>query len=161
MTKKLFLLSFLVIPFVAVNSQSPAPAGFQRWSSPDLESLVKTLKASATTDPHKAAAVTIADYPNELFMEAHREADGVPELHETQADVILVQSGSATLLVGGSLEGANTIAPHEKRNGAIKNAASIKLSPGDVVRIPANTPHQLVLEGAKEVTYFVVKVKNY
>jgi mannose-6-phosphate isomerase-like protein (cupin superfamily) len=161
MTKKLFLLSFLLIPCLAMNSQSPQPAAFQRWSSSDLESLTKTLAATAATDPHKAAAVTIADYPNELFMEAHREADGVPELHETQADVFLVQSGSATLLVGGFLEGANSIAPHEKRNGVIKNAASIRLSPGDVVRIPANMPHQLVLEGAKEFTYFVVKVKNY
>jgi mannose-6-phosphate isomerase-like protein (cupin superfamily) len=159
--KKLFLLSFLVMPFLAVNSQSPAPAGFQSWSSSDFQSLGKTLAVSAAKDPHKAASVTIADYPNELFMVAHREADGVPELHETQADVFVVQSGSATLLVGGHLEGANTVAPHEKRNGVIQNAARIKLSAGDVARIPANTPHQLVLDGAKEFSYFVVKVKNY
>ena len=161
MTKRLFLLSLLVIPFLAVNSQSPAPAGFQSWSSSDFQSLAKTLAASAAKDPHKAASVTIADYPNELFLVAHREADGVPELHETQADVLVVQSGSATLLVGGSLEGANTVVPHELRNGVIKNAAHVKLSAGDVAHIPANTPHQLVLDGAKEFNYFVVKVKNY
>jgi mannose-6-phosphate isomerase-like protein (cupin superfamily) len=159
--KRLFLLTLLVIPFLAVNSQAPAPAGFQSWSSSDFQSLAKTLAANAAKDPHKAASVTIADYPNELFMVAHREADGVPELHETQADVLVIQSGSATLLVGGSLEGANTVAPHEMRNGVIKNAARVKLSAGDVAHIPANTPHQLVLDGAKEFNYFVVKVKNY
>ena len=161
MKKKLFLFSLLVIPFLAVNPQTPAPAGFQHWSSAELQTLAKSLAASAATDAHKAASSIIADYPNELFMAAHREADGVAELHETQVDIFFVQSGTATLLVGGSLEGANTIAPHEKRNGVIKNAASVKLAAGDVVRIPANTPHQLVLEGAKEFTYFVIKVKNY
>lgn len=159
--KKVFLLSVLVVPFLAVNSQAPAPAGVEHWSTTDMQSLAKTLATNAASDPHKAASKTIADYPNELFMLAHREADGVAELHETQADVFFMQAGSATLLVGGTLEGADTVAPHEKRNGTIKGAARIKLSQGDVVRIPANTPHQLVLEGAKEVTYFVMKVKNY
>jgi mannose-6-phosphate isomerase-like protein (cupin superfamily) len=56
----------------------------------------------------------------------HREADGQVEWHETQADVFVVQSGSARLVVGGTL---------------------VKLSRGDVVRIPA-LPHQLLLEGS-------------
>lgn len=161
MMKRLFLFSLLVIPFLAVNSQAPTPTGFEHWSVADIQSLVKTLTANAAADPHKAASKIIADYPNDLFMMAHREADGSPELHETQADVFFMQSGSATLLVGGTMEGAETVAPHEKRNGTIKGAARVKLSAGDVVRIPANTPHQMVLDGAKEVTYFVVKVKNY
>ncbi len=161
MTKKLFLLSLLVIPFFAVNSQAPAPAGFEHWSVADIQSLAKTLATNAAADPHKSASKIIVDYPNDLFMLAHREADGSPELHETQADVFFMQTGSATLLVGGTLEGAETVAPHEKRNGTIKGAARVKLSAGDVVRIPSNTPHQMLLDGAKEVTYFVIKVKNY
>jgi len=30
-----------------------------------------------------------------------------------------------------------------------------------VVRIPAKVPHQVLLEGGYEVSYFVVKVKGY
>lgn len=30
-----------------------------------------------------------------------------------------------------------------------------------VLRIPAKTPHQVVLDGAKEITYIVVKAKGY
>jgi hypothetical protein len=29
------------------------------------------------------------------------------------------------------------------------------------VRIPANMPHQVLLDGAKQFTYFVIKIKNY
>src|SRR5215475_1696085 len=159
--KKLLLLSLLVIPFLAVNSQAPAPAGFEHWSAADLLALNKTLAEKAATDSHRAASKTISDSPNELFMLAHREADGVPELHETQADVFFVQSGTASLIVGGTLQNAETTAPNDKRNGTIQGGTRVKLSAGDVVHIPAKMPHQIVLDGAKEFVYFVVKVKGY
>src|SRR5215475_643588 len=147
--KKLWLASLLVIPFVAVGSQAPAPQGYEHWTAADLQTLNKSLAEKASTDSHRAASKAIADYPNDLFMLAHREADGQVELHETQADVFFVQSGSATLLVGGTLHGAETTAPHEKRNGTIEGGVRQKLSAGDVVRIPANMPHQLLVEGSE------------
>jgi len=159
--KKTILLTMVAIPFLAVQSQAPAPAGFEHWTAAGLLALDKTLAAKAAADAHRAAAQTISDYPNDLYMAAHREADGTPELHETQVDVFFVESGTATLVVGGTMVGAETTAPHEKRNGKIEGGARQKLSAGDVVRIPANTPHQLVLDGAKEFTYFVVKIKGY
>ena len=76
-------------------------------------------------------------------------------------DVFLVLSGSATLVVGGTLVGGETVGPHEKRNGSIQGGVRQKLSAGDVVRIPARQPHQLLLEGSPELNYFVVKVKGY
>jgi mannose-6-phosphate isomerase-like protein (cupin superfamily) len=89
----------------------------------------------------------------------HREADGSLELPETQVDVFFVQSGSATLVVGGMLLNGETVAPHEKRNGTIQGGARQKLSAEDVVRIPARAPHQLALDGDHEFTYLVVKNK--
>jgi len=94
-------------------------------------------------------------------MLSHREADGIVEWHETQADVFFVQSGSATLLVGGNLVGGETVERHEKRKGKIERGSRYKLSRGDVIRIAPKTPHQILLEGSKEFTYFVVKVKGY
>jgi mannose-6-phosphate isomerase-like protein (cupin superfamily) len=159
--KKLWLLSLMVISFLAVQSQAPAPTGFEHWTTADLQALNKTLAEKAVTDSHHAATKQLSDYPNDLFMLAHREADGQVELHEIQADVFFVRSGSATLIVGGTLLNAETTAPHEKRNGTIQGGTRQKLSAGDVVRIPANMPHQLVLDGAKEFTYFVIKIKGY
>jgi mannose-6-phosphate isomerase-like protein (cupin superfamily) len=159
--KKLFLFSLLVMPFVAVNSQAPLQTGFEHWSVADLQALDKTLAEKAASDAHRTASKPIADYPNDLFMLAHREADGVAELHETQADVFFVQAGTATLLVGGTLAGAETVSPREKRNGTIQGGTRVKLCAGDVVRIPANMPHQVLLDGSKQFTYFVIKIKNY
>jgi mannose-6-phosphate isomerase-like protein (cupin superfamily) len=123
--------------------------------------MAKELGTEAASAPHHVATRRLADFPNDLFMLAHREADGIAEWHETQADVFFVQSGSATLIVGGTLVGGETVEPHEKRNGKIEGGVRKPLSPGDVVRIPPRVPHQILLEGSKEFTYFVVKVKGY
>lgn len=159
--KKLCLISLMAIPFLAVGSGEPVPAGFEHWSPAAFESTSQALASQVAADPHRVAVKQLSDYPNELFLLAHREADGQPEWHETQADVFFVQSGSATLLVGGTLLNGETVAPHEKRNGTIQGGVRQKLSAGDVVRIPARVPHQLVLDGAREFTYFVIKVKGY
>ena len=161
MTKKLVLLSLLAIPFLLARSDEAVPEGFVHWPAATLSHLAQTLGTEAAADSHHLAVSQIKDFPNENFILAHREADGSPEVHETQVDVILVQSGSATLLVGGTLMNGETISPHEKRNGTIHGGVRQKLAAGDVVRIPARMPHQLFLDGAHEITYLVVKVKGY
>jgi mannose-6-phosphate isomerase-like protein (cupin superfamily) len=120
----------------------------------------RTPRAEAATDPHHFAVKQLSDFPNEAFLLVHRQADGQVE-YETQVDVFFVQSGSATLVAGGTLINGETVAPHEKRNGTIQGGVRQKLSAGDVVRIPARVPHRLILDGAHEFTYFVVKVKGY
>jgi mannose-6-phosphate isomerase-like protein (cupin superfamily) len=72
-----------------------------------------------------------------------------------------VQSGTATLVVGGTLLNGETVAPHEKRNGTIEGGVHQKVSVGDLIRIPPKTPHQFLLEGSKEFTYLVIKAKGY
>ena len=159
--KRLYLLSLIVIPLLVVRSEEPIPTGFEHWTPATLERATQALAVDAAKDPHHFAVKQLVDFPNEAFLLVHREADGQVEWHETQGDVFFVQSGSATLIVGGTYVNGETVAPHEKRNGSIQGGARQKLSAGDVVRIPARVPHQVVLDGAHEFTYFVIKVKGY
>jgi mannose-6-phosphate isomerase-like protein (cupin superfamily) len=159
--KKLWFLAFLSIPFLPAKSDGPAPAGFEHWSAASMQNTAHALSTDAASDPHHFAVKQLADYPNDSFLLVRREADGPPEWHETQIDVFFVVSGSATLVIGGNLVNGETVAPHEKRNGTIEGGTKEKISAGDVVRIPARTPHQLLLDGGHEFTYFVVKGKGY
>ena len=158
--KRGLALWLLCLP-ILLAAQGTAVEGFDHWTAASLTSLSEPLAAAAAADAHHSAVKQLSSYQNEYFLLAHRQGDGQAEWHETEADVFVVQSGSATLLVGGTLTGAQDTAPHEKRGGTIQGGTRQKLSVGDIVHIPPRTPHQLLLDGAKSFTYFVVKVKGY
>jgi mannose-6-phosphate isomerase-like protein (cupin superfamily) len=159
--KSLRLLGILALPLWVAVPEQTAPDGFLRWTSESLAPMIQSLSAKAASDPHRAATQRLGDFSNEYFLLAHRQGDGQAEWHENEVDVFFVHSGSATLIVGGTMPDAQTVAPHEKRGAAIQGGVRQKLSAGDIVRIPARTSHQLLVEGAQEFTYFVVKVKGY
>ena len=102
-----------------------------------------------------------AKFDNHSLGISHRDKDGVAELHENQTDVMVVQSGEATLIVGGEVVGGKTVSPGEVRGEAIRNGVRKTLSAGDIVHVPAGMPHQFLLEPGKQITYFVVKVDKH
>ena len=159
--KVLGLMSLLAIALLMVSAEEKMPDGFQQWTGASLKDIELTLKTEADASSHHMSVRRLADFPQDTFMLSRRQADGVVEWHENQADVFFVQSGSATLLVGGTMVGGEVTEPHEKRNGTIQGGIKRKLSAGDVVRIPPQVPHQLLLDGSPQFTYFVIKVKGY
>lgn len=158
---KRWLFGFILVPFSAVFPQITAPEGFQYWPATSTNQITRVLAQQASSDPHHFAVQQLGDFADEAVLLVHREADGQAEWHETQVDVVFVQSGSATLVVGGTLINGETVAPHEKRNGTIEGGFRQKVAAGDMIRIPPKTPHQFLLDGSKELSYVVVKVKGY
>jgi len=152
---------FVFLLTLTLPAQDARPSGFEQWTAKSFAPVVTDLASEAPNDPHRFAVRQLADYPNDGFLLVHRAADGAVEWHETQADVFFVQSGTATLLIGGKLVHGETVGPHEKRNGSIIGGVRRKMSAGDVVRIPPRVPHQVLLEGAPAFDYLVVKVKGY
>ena len=140
----------------AVPLMAAEPAGFMVWPSSELKGYGQ--KLAPKMNAGKVASERLATFGNHLAMIAHREADGEAELHETQADFFVVQSGEAILVVGGEVVGGKTTAPGEVRGPSIKGGARRALVTGDVVHIPAKTAHQLLVAPGKEFTYFVLKV---
>src|ERR1700757_1974110 len=90
----------------------------------------------------------LSESTNDAQMLTHRNRGGTAEWHGTEADIFFIQSGSATLIVGGELVGSETVAPNEKRGGMIQGGEKVNLQAGDVVCIAPKTPHQLLLEGS-------------
>src|SRR5262249_27960792 len=131
--KKIYLLFLLTLAFLPATAQETVPSGFELLSAASLTQLGQELSKGTASDPHRSASRRFWDFSNDHSLLARREADGVPEWHETEADVFFVQTGTATLLVGGTLEGAQVTEPHEKRNGTITGGIRRKLSSGDIV----------------------------
>lgn len=91
-------------------------------------------------------------------MAFHRTAAGQPEVHEKESDVFYVIDGKGTFVTGGKVVGGKVTAPGEIRGTSIEGGQSRQLSKGDVINIPAGTPHWFQkIEGS--FTYFIVKVR--
>ena len=151
--KTKLLLLICLLPLVASE-----PAGYKYWSAADLKGLAKTL--APKINAQKVATDKLGDFGNHYILGAHREGSGEAEFHESEADVFVVQSGNATLVVGGQMHNGKTTAPGEIRGPSIDGGSRQKLSAGDVVHIPPKTPHQVLLDPGNQFTYFVVKVKQ-
>jgi mannose-6-phosphate isomerase-like protein (cupin superfamily) len=107
-----------------------------------------------------AAAETLQKYGVDYTMLSVRSKDGGVELHQKFADIFVILDGNAVLLSGGELADPKPSSSGEMQGSSIRNATSINLSKGDIVHIPANTPHQLLIPKGSTLTYFVIKVKE-
>ena len=94
-------------------------------------------------------------------MKTRREASsGQSELHEKQADLIVVQSGQAAIVIGGKIVNGKTTAANEIRGTSIEGGERQALKTGDVVHVPAKTPHQVLLDAGQSLDYVVLKVDS-
>ena len=107
-----------------------------------------------------SASETLKEYPQHATMLLFRSRDGQAELHENFADIFHVLEGRATLLTGGKLTGAETIAPGEQRGVSIDGGTCQELRAGDTAHVPAGLPHQMLVSGDKSVTCMVVKIQE-
>jgi uncharacterized RmlC-like cupin family protein len=141
------LLVFLALPLFGAD-----PEGFAQYSSSDM----KASTNAAKLDEHKVGLTRVATWGNHALLAIRREGDGEAEVHDTQVDVIFVTSGEGTLIVGGTVVDGKTTAPGEIRGKSITGGVTKKMSPGDVIHIPAKVPHQMLVP--KLLTFEVVKV---
>jgi mannose-6-phosphate isomerase-like protein (cupin superfamily) len=147
MKKSVFLLCAFAL--------AAAPAGVDHWTAQQLQKDSQTLAGQLKNG---LASETLAKWGNHLVMIVHREATGQSEFHETQADIIVVRSGSGSIITGGSVEGGKTTAPGEIRGTGVKGGQKQALHTGDVVHIPPKTAHQVILGAGEKIEYLAIKV---
>jgi glc operon protein GlcG len=90
---------------------------------------------------------------------SRRDGPGLAEVHEAETDIIHVLTGTATLVTGGTVVGGRAIAPEEVRGTSIAGGDVRTLVAGDVVIVPAGTPHWF-RDVPAALTYYVVKVRE-
>jgi mannose-6-phosphate isomerase-like protein (cupin superfamily) len=129
-----------------------------QYSPADLAAMEKNLEQKA--DASGLATETLKKYASDYTMLAFRSKSGKAELHEKFADFYFVLGGEATLVSGGKIVNSSTTAPGEVRGDSVQEGKETKLKKGDIVHIPANIPHQLVLAKGATFQYFIVKVQE-
>ena len=150
------LLVVLLVSAVSVSAADPN--GFGLWKAGMVKQSSEEL--SHKIDAQKFAWQELGTYDNHLIGISHREGDGSAELHETQTDIMFVDEGNETLIVGGTIVEQKTVKPHEVRGTAIEGGEKREIGPGDIIHIPSNIPHQLKIAAGTKFTYLVIKVDN-
>ena len=112
-------------------------------------------------DPDKVAAAiakggSLVTRPDLLVSGSHREKGGQVEVHDKETDVIYIIEGDATFVTGGKMVGGKQSRPNQWIGSDITGGESRSLRKGDVIVVPAGTPHWFK-QVPKSVNYFVVK----
>src|SRR5690349_11539073 len=119
--------------------------GFGRWSAAELKTREAELAKHVAAD--HSSRETLADYGDHRFRLLYRDADGLPEQHDHIIDVVIVQSGEGTLVVGGKMIDlkASSVGVGEYVGTGIEGGERRALAPGDLVHIPAKIPHSFLV----------------
>jgi glc operon protein GlcG len=103
-----------------------------------------------------AKGVPIVENGSYKVHASRREKPGQAEVHESETDIIHVLEGSATFVTGGTVVEGKAIAPGEIRGREISGGEAKTIVPGDVIVVPAGTPHWF-REVQGPLLYYVVK----
>jgi mannose-6-phosphate isomerase-like protein (cupin superfamily) len=79
------------------------------------------------------------------------------ELHALDTDLVFGVDGAGTFISGGSIAEPRALGPNESTGVSIRDGRPQRLGPGDVLVVPAGTPHWLQsIDGTLD--FFAVKV---
>lgn len=86
-----------------------------------------------------------------------RTAPGQVEVHVKETDIFYITDGEATFVTGGKIIGAKETRPNQLLGTDVEGGVTHHLTKGDVITIPAGTPHWFK-EVKTPILYYMVKV---
>jgi len=154
MTRSIFVLGLAVIAGASLRAADPA--GFALWKASDLKGHDAELSKHVAAD--HSSRETLADYGDHRFRMLYRDADGNPEQHDAIVDIVMVQSGAGTLVMGGTMVGKRSTNAGEWLGTRLDGGDRHPLGPGDIVHIPAGIPHSFLVTPGGHITYVLLKI---
>ena len=94
-----------------------------------------------------------------LIVLAQRRGMGEVEVHEKTNHVFIIVEGEATFVVGGTLVDARQTAPDQRRASSVQGGQTYHLTKGDVITIPAKTPHWFKEVPTETIAYYAVNME--
>lgn len=115
--------------------------------------------------PHDKVTTTMAKggpiiEDHDLIVLAQRRTAGEAEVHARTSHVFIIVEGEATFVTGGTLIGSKETAPDQIRGSGIQGGETHHLTKGDVIAIPAKTPHWFKDVSTKTIAYYAVNSNN-
>jgi len=95
-----------------------------------------------------------------LVVLANRRGAGQVEYHEHTNHIFIMVEGEATFVTGGTMVGAKRTSPEQMVATSIEGGETHHLSKGDVITIPAKTPHWWKEIPTGTMAYYAVNIEG-
>src|SRR5215813_8564115 len=124
----------------------------------------KGVPSKLTYVPHDTANKTMEKGgqiigENGLIVLAQRRTAGEVEVHENTNHVFIIVEGEATFVTGGTMVGAKNTAPGQTRAASVQGGEAHHLTKGDVITIPAKTPHWFKEVPTQTIAYYAINTE--
>ena len=143
---------------IALPCSAQTAGHAQVFSNKDISSQMQALIQAAKASGSSGAK--LADYHSHLIELSTRTSSGGAEVHAHFDDIFVVTRGRATLTTGGTVIDPRTGPNGETKGRGIRDGKSQTIAKGDIVNIPAGTPHQLTLAPGSTYAAIVIKVRE-
>ena len=153
----LAIIGCVVFAGTSLFSQSKAA---EYHSATDLKQRFVELASQAKAKNSGSTGADLGNYENHALKLSYRRSNGGAEVHVHLADVMVVTGGAATIVTGGTLVEPKNDNENEIKGKGIEGGTRQILSRGDVIHVPAGTPHQLILDQGKDFQAFVIKIHD-
>jgi mannose-6-phosphate isomerase-like protein (cupin superfamily) len=94
-----------------------------------------------------------------LIILANRRGAGEVEVHDKTNHIFIIVEGEATFVTGGTLVGAKNTAPAQIRAASLNGGQTHQLKKGDVITVPAKTPHWWKEVSTKTIAYYAINTE--
>ena len=146
LTRTTFLRTAVLIAAAAVSFGGGVPAAIH-YIGHDKVTEVMSKGGRIVNDPG-------------LVVLAQRRESGEVEYHDHTNHVFIMVEGEATLIVGGTMVDPKRTAPNQMRAPSLEGGTIYHLSKGDVITIPAKTPHWFKEVPTKTIAYYAVNIDS-
>jgi mannose-6-phosphate isomerase-like protein (cupin superfamily) len=134
----------------ALAQTMAAPPVTVFMNNKDIMALVDKAKADRKGDAPVTAEPILLLAPYRAQLE-YRPVGGAAALHEKDAELMVVLDGTGTIITGGKMVDEKRVNAANLTAPSIAAGVSRAVVKGDMILIPANTPHQVIPTGGAPI----------
>ena len=156
MPNRILALAFVAASAVPVICRSADPVT-QFMSHAEIMRLVDKAKADRKGDAPLVAEPILLMPPYRAQLE-YRPKTAPAALHEKDAELFVVLQGAGNIVTGGKIVEEKRVNANNLSGPSITGGHSQSVAVGDMLIVPANTPHQVIPTGGAPIVLMTMHV---
>ena len=158
MFRRILALAILATSAAPALSQSTQPAPMRTFmNQKEIMGLIDKAKADRKGDAPLVAEPILLLAPYRAQLE-YRPGTSPAALHEKDAELFVVLQGAGNIVTGGKLVDEKRVNANNLSGPSIAGGNSQSVVAGDMLIMPANTPHQVIPTGGAPIVVMTMHV---